>query len=88
MKKKNFWKGLTSIVSTVSGAGIGYIVAQCGSIAYIATREMVNIVTGQPLASLPELLRDYAIYTSAAAAIGEVGGYVFYKKIWKVLGGE
>jgi hypothetical protein len=64
------------------------MLAQCGSIAYITGREIMNLVNGLPLASIPELLKDYAIYTSAAAFVGEVGGYVFHKKIWKTLGGE
>ncbi|MEM5879114.1 MAG: hypothetical protein QXU74_01310 [Candidatus Aenigmatarchaeota archaeon] len=86
--KKSFWKGLTSLLCTASGTGIGYMVAQCGSLAYIAGREIWNLVNGLSIAPIPELLRDYAVYTSTAALIGEVSGYVFHKKIWKTLGGE
>jgi len=83
---EKFLKNLSSLVCTVSGAGLGYMIAQSGSLAYIAAREITNIATGNPVASLTEILRDYAVYTSAAALIGEVGGYIFHKKIWKVFG--
>jgi hypothetical protein len=86
--KKSFWKGLSSLICTASGTGLGYIAAQCGSIAYITCREIMNLVNGLPIAAIPELLKDYAVYTSAAAFVGEVGGYVLHKKIWKNLGGE
>jgi len=86
--KKNFWKGLSSLICTAGATGLGYMIAQCGSIAYIASREVMNLINGLPVAPLTEILKDYAIYTSAAAFVSEVGGYVFYKKIWKILGGE
>jgi hypothetical protein len=86
--KTKFWKGLSSLLCTISGTGFGYMVAQGGSIAYIAGREIMNLINGLPLTPILELLKDYAIYTSAAAFVGEVGGYVFHKKIWKALGGE
>lgn len=86
--KKNFLKGLSSLICTASGAGIGYIAAQCGSIAYIAGREILNVSSGLPVAPVLDLLKDYAIYTSMAAFVGEVSGYLFHKKIWKSLGGE
>jgi hypothetical protein len=86
--KKNFWKGLSSLICTAGGTGLSYMVAQCGSVAYIAGREIMNLVNGLPIAPIPDLLKDYAIYTSAAAFVGEVGGYLFHKKIWKALGGE
>ncbi|MEM5766429.1 MAG: hypothetical protein QW423_02240 [Candidatus Aenigmatarchaeota archaeon] len=86
--EKGSWKGLTSLISSIGGAGIGYIAAQCGSIAYIAAREITNFATGSSLAPIPELLADYAIYTSAAAFVGEIGGYILHKKIWKTLRGD
>ncbi|MEM5852799.1 MAG: hypothetical protein QXG39_01395 [Candidatus Aenigmatarchaeota archaeon] len=88
MGKSNFWKGLGSLVSMVGGAGAGYLVAQCGSIVYLACREITSFLTGNPITDIPQILKDYSIYTSAAALIGEVGGYILHKKIWKLLGGE
>lgn len=86
--KSNFWKGLGSLISMIGGAGIGYMTAQCGSIVYLAFRELTSLATGNPLSDIPEILKDYSVYTSCAALIGEVGGYILHKKIWKILGGE
>lgn len=86
--KKNFWKGFSSLICTVGATGLAYMVAQCGSVVYIAGREAMNLVNGLPPAPIPELLKDYAIYTSAAALVGQVGGYVFHRKIWKSLWGD
>jgi hypothetical protein len=86
--KKNFWKGFSSLICSLGGAGLGYMAAQCGSVAYLAGREVLNLSSGLPLTPFVDILKDYAIYTSAAAFVGEVGGYILHRKIWKMLGGD
>jgi hypothetical protein len=86
--KKSFLKELSSLICTASGTGLGYMIAEGGSIAYIVGKEIMNLAYGLPIAPISDILKEYALYTSAAAFIGEVSGYVFHKKIWKALGGE
>lgn len=89
-EKKGSWKdylGLPSLIGSITGAGTAYMAAQAGTIGYITVREIMNLVYGQPLSPIPELLREYVVYTSVAGAIGEVSGSLLAKKIWKTLRG-
>lgn len=88
MTEKKKLSKLPSLLGSISGAGAAYLASQTGSTIYIAVREATNFVLGQPLSSIPEILKDYALYTSAAAGIGEIGGYVLAKKIWRALRGR
>lgn len=78
-------KAVISFVGSAVGSGGAYMAAQLGTISYLGVRELVNIATGQPLSSVPDILKEYALYTSAAACIGEIGGYKLANKIWQAL---
>jgi len=90
-KRKSGWKeylSLHSLIGSITGAGTAYMAAQGGTLLYIAGRETMNLVYGLPLSPIPELLKEYALYTSLAGAIGEVSGSFLAKKVWKGLIGD
>jgi hypothetical protein len=87
-KKDGRYLGLPSLLGSITGAGTAYLAAQAGTIGYITIREMMNLALGQPLSSVPEILREYVTYTSLAGAIGEISGSLLAKRIWNALKGR
>jgi len=89
-EKKGGWRrylGLPSLLGSVMGAGTGYLAVQAGSITYLAAREIINLISGQPLSSIPEILKDYALYTSLGGAVGEAAGSLLARKCWRAING-
>ncbi len=80
-------KRFTSLMGAILGSGGAYMVGQVGGVVYLATRELTNFLLYKKITPLPEIALQYALITSASALVGQIGGYVIAKKLYKALFG-
>ncbi|MHC1587756.1 MAG: hypothetical protein ACXQTX_04720 [Candidatus Syntropharchaeia archaeon] len=86
MKKLKEYLSIPSLLGSIAGAGTAYVASQIGSVGYLTFKCAVDIYNGS-FPDISEILKEYAMITSAGAAIGEFSGSFMARKLWNFLKG-
>jgi len=66
----------------VIGSGLTYMASSGGTVVYIVSREIMHLALGEPVSPIDQCIKEYALYTSLATAVGGASGAYIGEKMW------